>query len=207
MNKLLNNKNLKVAVKRLCKIDKDLRSIYKTDGDPPLWERKPGFATLIKIILEQQVSLASAKAINEKLLKYIKPFTPEKFIDIRISGLRNLGVTRQKSSYCINLAKALNSGDISLMQLNKMNDKDAKHYLMKIKGVGNWTADIYLLMALCRPDIWPNGDIALAKAMKKIKRLRYLPAHNKQIKIAEKWKPIRAVAARMLWQHYIMNKL
>jgi len=84
---------------------------------------------------------------------------------------------------------------------------DAKKYLMKIKGVGSWTADIYLLMAMCRPDIWPNGDIALAKAMKKVKRLKSLPDNVKQLKISEKWKPFRAVAARMLWQHYIKNNL
>jgi len=84
---------------------------------------------------------------------------------------------------------------------------DAKKYLMKIKGVGSWTADIYLLMAMCRPDIWPAGDIALAKALKKVKRLRYMPDQDKQVKISKKWKPYRAAAARMLWHHYIKNNL
>lgn len=207
MIRKLNRENLKPAVKYLCKVDKDLAEIHKTDGDPPLWARNPGFKTLIQIILEQQVSLASAKAVNEKLLKYIKPFTVEKIIDIGISGLRNLGVTRQKSLYCINLAKAVSNGELDFVQLNKMNDDDAKHYLLKIKGVGNWTSDIYLLMALRRPDIWPNGDIALAKAMKKLKRLKSIPDNDKQISIAKKWKPYRAVAARMLWQYYIKNNL
>lgn len=203
----LNDKNLKTAVKEICKRDKDLAAIYKTDGVPPLWARKPGFATLIKIILEQQVSLASAKAINDKLHKNIKPFTPTKFIDTGISGLRKLGVTRQKSSYCINLAKTVADGDFKFAQLNKFDDHDAKHQLLKIKGIGFWTADIYLLMAMCRPDIWPNGDIALAKAIKKVKRLRSLPDQDKQIRIAEKWKPFRAAAARILWQYYIKNNL
>jgi DNA-3-methyladenine glycosylase II len=203
----LNDNNLKTAVKHLCKVDKDLAAIYKTDGVPPLWARKPGFATLIKIILEQQVSLASAKTINNKLHKNIKPFTPSKFIDVGTSGLRKLGITRQKSSYCINLAKAAANGDLKFAQLNNMDNMDAKKYLMKIKGVGSWTADIYLLMAMCRPDIWPTGDIALAKTLKKIKRLRYLPDQDKQVKISKKWKPYRAAAARMLWHHYIKNNL
>jgi DNA-3-methyladenine glycosylase II len=205
--KKLNKENLKTAVKFLCKVDKDLASIYKTDGIPPLWARKPGFATLIKIILEQQVSLASAKAINDKLHRNIQPFTAEKFIDIGSSGLRKLGVTRQKSSYCTNLAKSVSNGEFNFMRLNKMKDEDAKRYLTKIKGFGNWSADIYLLMAICRPDIWPNGDIALAKAMKKVKKLTSIPQQDKQIKVSENWKPYRAVAARMLWQHYIKNKL
>ena len=207
MIKYLNDNTLKTAVKHLCKVDKELAAIYKTDGVPPLWARKPGFATLVKIILEQQVSLASAKAINEKLHKNIQPFTPAKFIDIGISGLRKHGVTRQKSSYCINLAKAVENGDFRFVQINNMGNKDAKKYLLKIKGVGSWTADIYLLKAMCRPDIWPDGDIALAKAMKKVKRLRYLPNLYKQIELSEKWKPYRAAAARMLWHHYIKNNL
>jgi DNA-3-methyladenine glycosylase II len=203
----LNDYNFKTALKHLCKIDNDLAAILKTDGIPPLWARKPGFATLIKIILEQQVSLASAKAINDKLHKHIKSFTPSKFINVGISGLRKLGVTRQKSSYCINLAKAVSIGGFKFVQLNKMDNKDAKNYLMKIKGVGSWTADIYLLMAMRRLDIWPNGDIALAKAVKNIKRLKLIPDQDKQIRIAKKWKPYRAVAARMLWHHYIKNNL
>ena len=148
-----------------------------------------------------------AKAINNKLHKNIKPFTPSKFIDVGTSGLRKHGVTRQKSSYCINLAKAVENGDFRFVQINKMNNKDAKKYLLKIKGVGSWTADIYLVMAMCRPDIWPDGDIALAKAMKNVKRLKYLPNQYKQIELSEKWKPYRAAAARMLWHHYIKNNL
>ncbi len=91
--------------------------------------------------------------------------------------------------------------------LNKLDDENVKKALMKIKGVGSWTADIYLLMAMRRPDIWPKGDIALAKALKKVKRLKVLPSYDKQLEIAKKWQPFRAVAARMLWQHYIKNEL
>jgi DNA-3-methyladenine glycosylase II len=193
------------VVKRLSKIDTDLSAIFYLDGVPPLWARRSGFATLIRIIIEQQVSLSSAKALNDKLHKSIKPFTPAQFIKLGISELRNLGVTRQKSSYCINVAEAVTYDKFSFKSLNKLEDFNARQMLMTIKGVGSWTADIYLLMAMRRPDIWPNGDIALAKAMKKVKRLKSLPDNDKQLQISEKWKPYRAVAARMLWQHYIKN--
>jgi len=195
------------AAKQLSKKDDGLSDIFATDGVPPLWARRPGFETLIKIILEQQVTLSSAKAINDKLHKNIKPFTPARFLELGISNLKELGVTRQKSSYCINVAEAVTNDKFNFTSLNRLDDYNAKQILMQIKGVGSWTADIYLLMALRRPDIWPKGDIALAKSMKKVKRLKDLPLYEEQLRVAETWRPYRSVAARMLWQHYIKNKL
>jgi DNA-3-methyladenine glycosylase II len=207
LSEYLNNQKLSKAVKYLSKKDKDLAALYEADGVPPLWARRPGFTTLIKIILEQQVSLASAKAVYRKLESNINPFAPTRFEELGIAYLKSLGVTRQKSSYCINIAAAILDDKLDLKSLNKLSDEDAKEMLIRIKGIGPWTADIYLLMALRRADIWPLGDIALASSMKKIKRLRSNPTNEKQIKIAEKWRPYRSVAARMLWQHYIKNKL
>ena len=207
MTDYLNNQRLSKAIKYLSKKDKDLAALYEADGVPPLWARRPGFTTLIKIILEQQVSLASAKAVYRKLERNIKPFTPIRFKELGIAYLKSLGVTRQKSSYCINIAAAILDNKLDLKSLNKMNDDNAKEILIRIKGIGSWTADIYLLMALRRSDIWPARDIALASSMQKIKRLRSYPTYEKQIKIAEKWQPYRSVAARMLWQHYIKNNL
>ncbi len=206
MNEYLNNQKLLKAVIYLSKKDEDLAAIYEEDGVPPLWARRPGFTTLIKIILEQQVSLASAKAVYKKLERNIKPFTPTRFEELGISYLKSLGVTRQKSSYCINIAAAIIDDKLDLKSLNNMNDDDAKEMLKRIKGIGSWTADIYLLMALRRSDIWPSADIALASSMRRIKRLRSYPTYEKQIKIAKKWQPYRSVAARMLWQHYLNNK-
>ncbi|MGB5894307.1 MAG: hypothetical protein WBG58_09025 [Ignavibacteriaceae bacterium] len=207
MKDYLNNQKLLKAVKYLSKKDKDLAALYEADGVPPLWARRPGFTTLIKIILEQQVSLASAKAAYRKLARNIKPFTPVRFEELGIAYLKSLGVTRQKSSYCINIAAAILDDKLDLKSLNNMNDDDVKKTLSRIKGIGSWTADIYLLMALRRSDIWPSGDIALAKSMRKIKRLRSYPTYEKQIKIAEKWRLYRSVAARMLWQNYLNNKI
>jgi DNA-3-methyladenine glycosylase II len=206
LSEFLNNQKLLEAVKYLSKKDKDLDAIYESDGVPPLWARRPGFTTLIKIILEQQVSLASGKAAYKKLERNIKPFTPIRFEELGIDYLKSLGVTRQKSSYCMNLAGAISNDKLDLKSLNKLTDDDVKEMLIRIKGIGPWTADIYLLMALRRADIWPLGDIALASSMKKIKRLRSNPTNEKQIKIAENWRPYRSVAARMLRHHYLNNK-
>jgi DNA-3-methyladenine glycosylase II len=205
LSEYLNNQKLSKAVKYLSKKDKDLAALYEADGVPPLWARRPGFTTLIKIILEQQVSLASAKAVYRKLESNINPFAPTRFEELGIAYLKSLGVTRQKSSYCINIAAAVLDDKLDLKSLNNMNDDDAKEMLSSIKGIGPWTANIYLLMALRRSNIWPSGDIALASSMKKIKRLQSHPTNEKQIKIAEKWQPYRSVAARMLWQHYLNN--
>jgi DNA-3-methyladenine glycosylase II len=206
LNDYLNNQKLLEAVKYLSKEDEDLAALYEADGVPPLWARRPGFTTLIKIILEQQVSLASGKAVYKKLERNIKPFTPIRFGELGIEYLKSLGVTRQKSSYCINIAIAILNDKLDLKSLNNLNDDDAKEMLTWIKGIGSWTADIYLLMALRRSNIWPSGDIALASSMRKIKRLRTYPTNEKQIKIAEKWQPYRSVAARMFWQNYLNNK-
>jgi len=203
MSNYLTNDTLLKAVLYLTKKDKDLASIFKSDGLPPLWARRPGFTTLIKIILEQQVSLASAKAVYTKVAQSINPFTPERFEELGISYLKTLGVTRQKSSYIINVANAINNGNMNLKTLNKLDDETVKEQLMKIKGIGSWSADIYLLMALRRPDVWPKGDIALEKTIRNLKRLGKNYSSDRLSKVAEQWQPFRSVAARMLWHHYL----
>jgi DNA-3-methyladenine glycosylase II len=207
MSNYLNHVTLSNAVLYLTKKDKDLASIFKSDGVPPLWARRPGFATLIKIILEQQVSLASAKAVYRRVTNSINPFTPEHIDELGESYLRGLGVTRQKSSYIMNIAKTINIKDLDLKKLNRMDDKSVKEKLIRIKGIGSWTADIYLLMVLRRPDIWPSGDIALEKTVCTLKRLRNNPSSERILKVAEQWRPFRTVAARMLWHHYLSNNV
>ncbi len=207
MRNYLNNDRLSIAVVHLTKKDKDLAAIFKSDGIPPLWARKPGFTTLVKIILEQQVSLASAKAIYRRVARSINPFTPKHIEELGIDYLKSLGVTRQKSSYIINIAKAINNGEIDLKSLHKIDDESVKENLMNIKGIGSWTADIYLLMALRRPDIWPSGDIALEKTIHKLKRLKSNSSSERILKVAEQWRPFRSVAARMLWHHYLSNDI
>jgi DNA-3-methyladenine glycosylase II len=168
-----------------------------------MWSRRPGFATLIKIILEQQVSLASAASIFARLKKNVIPFHPERMIELGEVHLKSLGLTRQKTAYCLHLAQSLRDKHLNLSQLSRLSDADAKAVLMELKGIGSWSADIYLLMALRRADIWPASDLALAIAVTKLKQLPYRPDSNQLAKMAEAWRPYRSVAARMLWQYYL----
>lgn len=175
-------------------------------GVPPLWDRPQGFATLVQIILEQQVSLASAAATFSRLNLEITPFTPAQFIKCGDLHLKKLGLTRQKASYCLYLSEAICSDLLSLDRLNEMDDAEVSAALMKIKGIGPWTARIYLLMALLRPDIWPSGDIALAEAARRIKGLSARPSQQRLSEMAEAWRPYQSVAARILWHHYLNIK-
>jgi DNA-3-methyladenine glycosylase II len=170
-----------------------------------MWRRSAGFTTLVHIILEQQVSLKSAKAMLLRLQSAIDPFTPERFVNLGESHLRGLGVTRQKSAYLLHLSGSLLSGDLSLVRLSRLSDDEARQRLTQIKGIGSWSADVYLLMAMRRADIWPAGDLALAVAAQELLRLKRRPTPDELERIAERWRPYRAVAARMLWQHYLFG--
>ena len=206
MDNLLTKKRLAESAAYLAARDGDLAKLLATDGVPPLWDREPGFATLIRIVLEQQVSLASAMAVYDRLKDSLIPFTPERFVEMGSAHLRSLGVTRQKAGYCINVAEAIIYDRLELKALAAMNDRAVADTLTRIKGIGPWTANIYLLMALRRPDIWPTGDIALANTVRKVKKLRKLPSPSKLSNVAENWRPFRSVAARMLWHHYLTEK-
>lgn len=195
---------LSPGIKHLIKVDPDLDGIYRRFGRPPLWPREPGFPTLVHIILEQQVSLASARAAFDRLRLAVDPLTPEAFLRLTDAELLTIGFSRQKTSYCRYLAESLASGELELAALAQNQDDDAvKAELMKLKGIGHWTADIYLLMALRRMDVWPVGDLALAVALKEIKGLEKRPNPDEMEIIATPWRPFRAVAARLLWHHYL----
>lgn len=168
-----------------------------------MWSRKPGFSTLVHIILEQQVSLASARAAYDRLLKAVLALTPETFLELNDQQLLQIGFSRQKGRYCRGLAAAISSGDLRLAQLGRKNQERARDELLAIVGIGPWTADIYLLMALNKPDVWPVGDLALAEAMRRIKGLESRPSGEQQLEIAESWRPWRAVAARIHWHYYL----
>ncbi len=187
----------------LTKRDPDLAHIIRTVGEPPMWTRKPGFPTLIHIILEQQVSLASARAAFDKLLAAASPLTPTRFLEFDDASLKTFGFSRQKTHYTRLLADSILHGHLDLDALHVMDDASARSALLQIKGIGPWTADIYLLMAMRRPDIWPSGDLALAVAVQQVKRLRKRPSHEKLNALSRAWQPWRAVAARMLWHYYL----
>ncbi len=202
----LNKKSLIKAVEYLEVRDRHLKLVVSKFGPPPLWEREEGFKTLIYIILEQQVSLASAKAAYDKLLKKIGSITSVNFLKLSDVELKLIGFSRQKTSYGRNLADAIITERLNLAELSDLNDVQAKEQLMNIKGIGPWTADIYLLMALGRPDIWPNGDIALASAVQKLRGIASRPSFEELNRMSLKWKPWRAVAARILWHYYLSER-
>jgi len=168
-----------------------------------MWGRRPGYATLIRIILEQQVSLASAKAVYGRIESALAGVTIEGMIQAGECGLRRLGVTRQKASYCVGAAHAIRSGELDLRRVARSDERGARAELQSIRGIGRWTADIYLLMALRRPDIWPAGDIALLTALRDLRGLGQRPSNDEAEAIADAWRPLRAVAARILWHGYL----
>ena len=204
--KALTEDTVGAAAKQLARRDPLLGSIFRQLGPPPLWARPPGFATLIKIILEQQVSLASAASVFARLKKNVVPFQPARMLELGEAHLRSQGLTRQKTAYCLHLAQSLNDRHLRLSQLARMSDTEAKAKLLHLKGIGPWSADIYLLMALRRPDIWPTNDLALAVATTELKQLRKRPNANELAQMAEAWRPYRSVAARMLWQYYLAKR-
>ncbi len=199
----LTDETLSRGLRYLAGRDPDLAQILEVLGPPPMWAREPGYPTLVHIILEQQVSLASARAAYDRLLAAASPLTPEGFLELDVTRLRAIGFSRQKTAFGRYLARAILDGQLDLGALASMDDAAARSALTQIKGIGPWTADIYLLMALRRPDIWPSGDLALAVAVERIKGLDSRPSPEELDAHGENWRPWRAVAARLLWHYYL----
>lgn len=201
--KTLNEENLAAACEELAKNDADLAFIFQTYGKPPLWKREENFATLVHIILEQQVSLASALSAFNKLKEKLGEITPGGVLSLSDEELKAAYFSRQKTVYARELAKAILTGNLDLKSLENLSDAEVKHELKKIKGIGDWTSDIYLLMAMSRADVMPKGDLALHVAWKRLKKLEHAPNSEEFQIIAERWKPFRAAAARLLWHFYL----
>lgn len=204
---MLTSKSFELGLQTLSSRDLDLERILDRLGPPPMWSREPGFPTLVWIILEQQVSLASARAAFERLLSAASPLTPEKFLTFDDPTLKTIGFSRQKTRYCRELSRSILDGLLDLEQLGSADDSTVRERLIRIKGIGPWTAEIYLLMALCRPDAWPTGDLALASALQRVKGLPELPTPAVMEAVGENWRPWRAVAARLLWHFYLNGGL
>ncbi len=194
------------SVEELARRDEDLAGVVERYGGPPLWVREPGFPTLVYIILEQQVSLASAKAAFDRLNAAVRPLMPGRFLKLDGHELKRIGFSRQKAHYAQLLAQALARRYFDLRLLHNLHDDAARKMLIALKGIGPWTADIYLLSALRRPDIWPVGDLALATAVQAVKKLRRRPSPEKLEKMSVPWRPWRAVAARLFWHHYLSER-
>jgi DNA-3-methyladenine glycosylase II len=203
---ILNEDGFTQAVRSLAGRDAHLADVIEKYGQPPLWVREPGFPTLVYIILEQQVSLASAKAAFDRLNAAIGPLTPSRFLKLSDADLLRIGFSRQKTLYTRLLAESLSRRHFDLRYLHELHDDAARKMLTAFKGIGNWTADIYLLSALRRPDIWPVGDLALATAVQEVKHLRQRPSAERLEKLSQPWRPYRAVAARLFWHAYLSKR-
>lgn len=175
-------------------------------GPPPMWERPPGFGTLLHIILEQQVSLASARAAYDRLRAAADPLTPNRFLEFTDAELKAIGFSRQKAGYGRALARMLLDGSLDLNALEAMPDDAVRETLLSVPGVGNWTADIYLLMVLLRPDVWPHGDRALALSAQRVLGLEACPTYDELREMSAAWRPWRAVAARLFWHDYLSRR-
>lgn len=185
--------------------DTDLAGVVDRFGPPPLWSRPQGFRTLLYLILEQQVSLASARATWEKLTARLdgEDPTPESFLALSDDDLRRVGFSRQKTRYGRLLAEEVTSGTLRLDRMQRLEDAQVQARLTAITGIGRWTAEVYMMEALRRPDIWPVGDLALAVAVEKVKGLPARPDVKTLEEMGEAWRPWRAVAARIFWHYYL----
>lgn len=202
----LDGRSLAAAVRELAGRDADLAGIVDRHGPPPLWHRPPGFETLVAIVLEQQVSLRSGAAALARLRDAAGSVDPTAVATLGEEAARAAGLTRQKARYVVELARAAQDGTFDVEAIAAADDDAARMQLLRLVGVGRWTADIYLLMALGRPDVWPVGDLALGAAMRRARGLRAVPTAEEQVRIAADWRPWRAVAARILWHAYLAGE-
>lgn len=203
MDKKLNSQIFDHALNDLTRCDVDLARVIRDYGRPTVLRRSAGFMSLVLLILEQQVSLASADACYKRLVAAVPRLNPKNILALSALNFRDAGVSRQKTRYIRDLAEAVLDKRLTLQNLVYLSDEEVRENLCQVKGVGPWTADVYLLACLQRPDVWPSGDIALQTAVRDIKGLKIRPDQQKLIEIGEVWRPWRSVAAGILWHYYL----
>ncbi len=199
----VDERNLPVACAELAGTDAVLAGLHARNGPPPLWERPPGFPSLVRLILEQQVSLASGRAAFDRLQTRLGEVTATRFLPLDDEELRAVGFSRQKARYVRRLAEAVVEQGFRFGDLGKLDDDEATAALLALSGVGPWTAANYLLFAERRADVWPHGDRALVVSLGRALGAAAPPSYDEADARAERWRPWRAVAARMLWHDYL----
>jgi DNA-3-methyladenine glycosylase II len=196
------SKLMEEALAELGRRDPDLARAHRVCGTPALRQREPGFATLLNVIISQQLSTAAARTIHGRLLAHAGPPTPENFLGHDDKALRGIGFSRQKIAYGRDLALAVGDGRLDLARIRRLDDEAAIEAITSVKGLGRWSAEMYLLFALKRHDIWPVDDLAVAVAVQRVKGLRGRPDRKRMLKLAEPWRPWRSYAARLMWHYY-----
>jgi len=199
MGSIVNDTDIKTLIKK----DRTIADIYRKHQSPPNWTRPQGFVTLSKIILEQQVSLASASAHFIKLSTYVKDFTPSAIVKLSDDEMRSCQISRQKSTYLRSLSSAIIDNSLDLEKISVKSEEEIRKELTNIKGIGNWTVDVYLMFCMQAKDILPIGDIALFNT---IKELTAAKTKEEMISFAERWRPLRSLATYFLWHHYLEKR-
>jgi DNA-3-methyladenine glycosylase II len=202
----LDEESFGLATALLAQEDEHLARIVERWGVPEFWQRRPGFETLVLLILEQQVSLESGAAMYHRLGALLGQVTPESVADAGPEILRSVGVTRQKTGYLLELSERLIEGDLDLDALEDVSAESAREILIGVRGVGPWTADAYLLSASRRPDMWPVGDRALQVGTGEALGMSSTPDEDELEILGEPWRPIRAAAARLIWHAYLSER-
>jgi DNA-3-methyladenine glycosylase II len=190
-------------IKRLLRMDDVFARIQEQYGSPPSWSRPAGFISLSQIILEQQVSLASAKAHFLKLKGHIKTVTPRKILTLSDEEMRACQISRQKSVYLRALSTAVLDKSLELDKLEQLHHTEVRKQLTAIKGIGDWTTDIYLMFCLQAKDVFPIGDIAVVNTIKEFYEVK---KKEEMLELAESWKPLRSLATYFLWHHYLKKR-
>jgi DNA-3-methyladenine glycosylase II len=202
MNKKLDDEGLAKAVRSLCRREKRFNAVIRRHGLPSLRASTGGLAAVLQMVTEQFLSLAAAAAIWKRLDARLAPHDPETILNCPQQELLALGLSRAKAKSFHGLAYAVASGAMDFTALETMDDVTAHKILVALPGIGPWTADIYLLSVLLRPDAWPWGDVALQVAAQDLFELPERPDKSAMIVLGQKFQPYRAVAARLLWAHY-----
>lgn len=186
-------------------ISKDIifRRIIDEYGLPPNWQREPGFRSLSKIILGQQLSLESAEAHFRKLNEYIGEFTPENILKLSDDEMKNCFISRQKATYLRELSMKVLNNELVFEELTSLSENQMIEKLTAIKGIGNWTAGVFMLFCMQAKDIFPVGDIALVNA---VKELYNVATKDEVLRISESWKPRRSLASYFLWHYYLSKR-
>lgn len=196
------DESLRPALDALAARDRDIAAAYERCGLPPVRSNPDGFAGLLHVIVCQQVSAAAGRAILARLEAAVRPMTPKTLLKLDDEVLRAVGLSRPKMRYCRGLAEDLASGRLDLVTVRELDDAAAIEQITRVKGLGRWSAECYLLFALKRPDVWPADDLAVQTAMQRLKGLAARPTTKEMDSLAEPWRPYRSAAARLLWHYY-----
>lgn len=206
MIRTFSEKSFQAICDELAKRDVDLQSILQTYGYPPMWTRPNTFETIVHIILEQQVSLASALSALHKLRERLGIITPDAFLSLSDEELRACYFSRQKTSYVRSLAEAIKNKQLNLKEFEKLQNHEVRDKLIVLKGIGNWTIDVYMIFVLRRADIFPIGDLAAVNALRQIKKLSKDIKREKLLEISTAWQPHQSIGAMLLWHYYLSSR-